>query len=109
MAERFYLFKMREYRRALSVCRENIGSLSGAARPCCMDRVESEAALKPNRCSYDADRLRTSEVKHAVQDANGDTHLGSSTSIRARAQRVADHPFVAANRDFGQGMTVVTG
>jgi hypothetical protein len=34
--------------------------------------------IKSYRCLCYANRLRTSEIKHAVQDANGDAHLGRS-------------------------------
>jgi hypothetical protein len=54
-----------------------------------------------------ANRLRTSEIKHAVQDANGDAHLGRSTVICARVQRAADHPFIAADRSPRQCPTIV--
>jgi hypothetical protein len=37
-----------------------------------------------------------SEVEHAVQSTIGDGHLGCLTSVRARAQAIADHPFEAA-------------
>src|ERR1700737_3700425 len=80
---------------------------SGHEGPCCTDRVKPEAELKSYRCSCDANRLRTSEIKHVVQDANGDAHLGRSTDIGPRAQRVADHPFVAADRSLRQCPTIV--
>jgi Transposase DDE domain len=70
--------------------------------PCCTDRVKPEAELKSYRCLGDANGFRASEIKHAVRDANGDAHLGRSTDIRARAQRVTDHPFVAADRSLRQ-------
>src|ERR1700737_1013375 len=85
----------------------NLLAMMYANRPCCTDRVKPEAELKSYRCSCDANRLRTSEIKHVVQDANGDAHLGRSTDIGPRAQRVADHPFVAADRSLRQCPTIV--
>ena len=50
----------------------------------------------PGQGACDADGLRASELEHAVQGQDSDSHLGGPTRDRARAQRVADHPLVAA-------------
>src|SRR5215207_8575493 len=63
----------------------------------------------PRLGSGDADRLRLSQLQHAVQDHDGDVHLCGLTLVRARAQPVADHPFEAADRCLGQGTAIVAG
>src|SRR3954451_10398486 len=67
-----------------------------------IDRVARISGLtqwsSPRLRSGDADRLRASQLQHAVQNHDGDGHLGRLTLLRARAQPVADHPFEAADR-----------
>jgi len=57
----------------------------------------------------DADGLRASKLKHAVQGSNGDGHLRQATPIRPRAQRIPDHSFKPADSGFHQGPTRVPG
>src|SRR4051795_9645905 len=61
----------------------------------------------PRLRSGDTDRLRASKLQHAVQDRDGDVHLGGLTLVRARAQPVADHPFKPADRCLGQRTAIV--
>jgi hypothetical protein len=62
----------------VAAVRTNRGGVLRPVPPCCTDQVRPEAELKSYRCLCYANRLRTSEIKHAVQDANGDAHLGHS-------------------------------
>src|SRR5215218_6130863 len=57
--------------------------------------MEGRTHPNPVLGSCDADGLRASQLQHAVEDVDGNVHLGHPTLIRARAQPVADHPFVA--------------
>src|SRR5215207_1031106 len=78
-----------------------------------VDRVarisERTQWTSPHLHSGDADRLRASQLQHAVQNRDADVHLGGLTLVRARVQPVADHPFEAANRCLGQGTAIVAG
>jgi hypothetical protein len=80
------------------------GPAARMTRPADSGSSRSPAAGRgsANTGQWDANGFRASEIKHAVRDANGDAHLGRSTDIRARAQRVTDHPFVAADRSLRQ-------
>jgi hypothetical protein len=51
--------------------------------------------------------MRASKVQHAVQGTDGDGYLGRPTTIRARVQTVADHPFVASDYGLDPGALVV--
>ena len=66
-----------------------------------MDQWERRTNPYPVLGSCDADGLRASQLEHAVQHADGDGHLGRLPPVRPRAQRVADHAFVAADRRLG--------
>ncbi len=59
--------------------------------PCCIDQWERRNHPYPVPRSGDADGLRASQLQHAVEDVDGNLHLGRPTLIRARAQPVADH------------------
>src|SRR4051812_22356233 len=63
----------------------------------------------PRLRSGDTDRLRASQLQHAVQDRDADVHLGGLTLVRARAQPVADHPFKPADRCLSQRTAIVAG
>ena len=63
----------------------------------------------PCLCLSDADGLRASKLKHAVQGMNGDGDLRRATPIRPRAQRIPDHSFEAADGGLHQGPTSVPG
>src|SRR5215212_11906866 len=69
----------------------------------------ADAVSVPRLCSGDTDGFRASQLQHAVQDHEGDVHLGGLMLVRARVQPVADHPFEAADRCLGQRTTVVAG
>jgi hypothetical protein len=53
----------------VAAVRTNRGGVLRPVPPCCTDRVKPEAELKSYRCLCYANRLRTSEIKHAVQEA----------------------------------------
>src|SRR3954463_7169966 len=74
--------------------------------PCCTVSGRTQWS-SPRLRSGDADRLRASQLQHAVQDHDGDVHLGRLTLVRARVQPVADHPFEAADRGLGQRTVIV--
>jgi len=57
--------------------------------------------------SCDADGLRASQLQHAVQDHDGDVHLGGLTLVRARAQPVPDHALVAPDGGRGAGPPII--
>ena len=73
------------------------------ARRCCMDRRCGRADPSPVWSSGDADGVRASQLQHAVEDMDGDLHLGRPPLIHVRAQPVADHLLEARNARFGQG------
>ncbi len=52
--------------------------------PCCMGRRYGHNEPKPCFGSCDADVIRTSEVKHSVQQASHDGHLGGLPPARLR-------------------------
>jgi len=52
---------------------------------------------RPGLESGGADVMPASKGQHAVQGADGDGYLGRPMAIRARAQTIADHPFVASD------------
>src|SRR3954452_18276208 len=52
----------------------------------------------PHSGSRDADGLRAAELEHAVQGMDGHGDLGGLMTVRARAERVANHPLVAGDR-----------
>src|SRR3954454_9247242 len=58
--------------------------------------------------SGDADGLRASQLQHAVQDRDGDVHLGGLTLVRTRAQPVPDHALEPANGGLGAGTPVIS-
>ena len=61
----------------------------------------------PGSCSRDADGLRATEVEHAVEDLNGNSDLGGLRRVAVRTQRIADHPFEAADLGFHQRAQIV--
>ena len=74
-----------------------------------MDQGKRRTHPYPVLGSCDADGLRASQLQHAVQHTDGDGHLGRLPPVRLRAQRVTDHPFVAADRRLDQSAKVVPG
>lgn len=52
--------------------------------PCCTGRRYGRNEPKPCFGSCDADVIRTSEVKHSVQQASRDGHLGDLPPVRLR-------------------------
>ena len=59
--------------------------------------------------SGDAGVCRASQLQHAVEDVDGNVHLGRPTLVRVRAQPVADHLFEPAHGGLGPGAEVVPG
>jgi hypothetical protein len=43
--------------------------------------------------------MRASKLEHPVQGTHGEGYLGRPTVIHARVQPIADHPFVASDRE----------
>ena len=78
-------------------------------RPCCTDQRGGHIDPNSRRGSCDADRLRASELEHAVQSTNGDRDFCGLTIVCARTERIADHPFVARDRRLRLGPGVVAG
>ena len=74
-----------------------------------MDRLVN--ALSPPHAFGlgDADGLRASKLKHAVQGMNGDGDLCRATPVRPRTQRIPDHSFEAADGGLHQSPTRVPG
>src|SRR3954463_5382572 len=72
-------------------------------------RISGMDALAPipHSGSRDADGLRAAELEHAVQGMDGHGDLGGLMTVRARAERVSDHPLVAGDRYLGQSATMV--
>ena len=62
----------------------------------------------PHSGSRDADGLRAAELEHPVQGMDGNGDLGGLMTVRARAERVSNHPLVAGDRYFGQSATIVS-
>src|SRR5215208_4209863 len=60
-------------------------------RPCCTDQGCGRSDPNPVLGSCDADGLRASQLHHAVEDVDGDVHLGRPTLVRVRSQPVSDH------------------
>ena len=58
----------------------------------------------PHSGSRDADGLRAAELEHAVQGMDGHGDLGGLMTVRARAERVSNHPLVAGDRYLGQSV-----
>src|SRR4051795_1867944 len=73
------------------------------AAVCCMDQGCGRNDPFPVLGSCDADGLRASQLQHAVQDLDGDVHLGRPTLIRTRAQPVPDHALEPADGGLGAG------
>ncbi len=59
--------------------------------------------------SGDADGVRASQVRHAVERVDGDVHLSCPALVRARAQPVAGHLLEPADRGFGSSANGVAG
>src|SRR4051794_14812715 len=73
-------------------------------------RISGMDALAPilHAGSRDADGLRAAELEHAVQGMDGHGDLGGLMTVRARAERVSNHPLVAGDRYLGQSATIVS-
>src|SRR3954447_20241461 len=82
-------------------------TFSAWRRPWCTDQRDGRTDPNPCPASRDADGLRAAELQHPVQDMDADGDLGRSAAVRARPERVADHPLVAGDRRLGQRATVV--
>ena len=63
----------------------------------------------PSLCLSDADGLRASKLKHAVQGLNCDGDLRRATLVRPRTQGISDHSFKPADGGLHQGTTRVPG
>ena len=59
--------------------------------------------------SGEADVGRASQLQHAIEDVDGDVHLGGPTLLRMRAQPVADHLLPSADDSLGSGALRVPG
>src|SRR3954468_5354605 len=77
-----------------------------ATAVCCTDQGCGRTDPFPVLGSCDADGLRASQLQHAVQDLDGDVHLGRPTLIRVRAQPVPDHALVAPDGGLSSGARV---
>src|SRR3954453_15346146 len=87
-----------------------MASIPASARRGCVARMGEVGALTPAPASSgDADVGRASQIQHAVEDMDGDVHLGRPTLIRMRAQPVANHLFPSANGGLGPGAFRVAG
>src|SRR4051794_2241132 len=73
-------------------------------------RISGMDALAPipHSGSRDTDGLRAAELEHAVQGMDGNGDLGGLMTVRARAERVSNHPLVAGDRYLGQSATIVS-
>jgi transposase len=80
----------------------------GKEGPWCTDQRDDALAPIPPSGSRDADGLRAAELEHAVQGMDGHGDLGRLMTVRARAERVSDHPLVAGDRYLGQSATIVS-
>ncbi len=69
------------------------------------NRTESAPSLRLS----DADGLRASKLKHAVEGTNCDGDLSCATPIRPQAQRIPYHAFKPADGSLHQGSTAVPG
>ena len=81
----------------------------GLTRPCCTDRLVNALSRPHDFGLGDADGLRASKLKHAVQSMNGDGDLGRAALVRSRAQPIPDHLFKAADGSLHQGSPIVPG
>src|SRR3954453_50710 len=75
--------------------------------PWCTDQGCGRNDPYPVLGSCDADRLRASQLQHAVQDLDGDVHLSRPTLVRTRAQPVPDHALEPADGGLGPGARIV--
>src|SRR5215208_1886028 len=73
-------------------------------------RISGMDALAPipHSGSRDADGLRAAELEHAVQGMDGHGDLGGLMTVRARAERVSNHPLVAGDCYLGQSATILS-
>src|SRR3954454_6700967 len=72
----------------------------------CMEARKRSAALVLGS-SGGADGLRTSEVEHAVEDADGDAGFGLLRRPAVGAQGVSNDALVSAHRSLGTGSRMV--
>ena len=77
--------------------------------PCCLDQGCRRSYPNPRCGSGDTDGDRASKLQHAVEDMEGDIHLGCPAPVRARAQAVTDHLLEPADSRFGPGSLRVAG
>src|SRR4051794_34888923 len=75
--------------------------------PWCTDQRDGRTDPHPRPSSRDADGLRAPELQHPVQDVDADGDLGRLAAVRARPERVADHPLVTGHGRLGQRAAVV--
>jgi hypothetical protein len=78
-------------------------------RLCCTDRLVDVLSPPHGFRLGDADGLRASELKHAVQGMNYNGGLSSATLVGPRAQRITDHSVQPADGSFHQSPTRVPG
>jgi hypothetical protein len=77
-------------------------------RPCCSDQRYGRVSPSPCSSSDDADRVRASKRKHAVQNMSSNVHFCRAAFIRVRAQPVTDDLLVARHGRLGAGAQVVS-
>ena len=71
--------------------------MAGPHRGCVARSVGGRTEPTPSHCLSDADGLRASKLKHAVQGLNGDSDLRRATPVRPRTQCISDHSFKPAD------------
>ena len=74
-----------------------------------MDEKRGRNNPQPRQRSGEADVVRASQLKHAVEGMGGDGHLSRPTLVRARAQPVADHLLPPCDGGLGSGSLRVPG
>ena len=86
-----------------------LGSSRGRIKEsCCRDQGHERA--DPNHCpvSVDTNGARAPEVQHAVQGVCSNGHFRCLTSMRPRAESVADHSFVPPDSRFDQRTPIIS-
>ncbi len=83
-------------------------ALLALAWPCCSDQRAERIGPNPCPGSGDANRVRASQPKHAVQHMNSNVHLRRAALVRVRAQPVTDDLLVARHSRLSSGAQVVS-
>src|SRR4051794_17765244 len=70
----------------------------------------ADARADPNhrRVSGDTHGPRAPELQHAVQGVCSNGHFRCLTSMRPRAESIADHSFIAPDRRLDQGALIIS-